>query len=605
MIERQIWRPPGRRLCSDANCLQCFVLWSGDTLHRGSREVPAEAGHYLGPSLNQLLMRRDLQRLAAREFDLLVVGAGIYGATIACEAAQRGLTVALIDRGDFGAATSANSLKTVHGGLRSLQRANVTEMRRFVRERRTLLRIAPHLAHPLRFVIPTRRTLTRSRAAMSVALTLNDWLARDRNDGVDPARRLPPSMVIGRDELLQLIPGLDPRVVTGGASWYDAQLSNPDRFLLAFVEAAAASGACVANYVAATAFLQRAGGVRGISARDELTGETFDIQAHVTLNVAGGWALPLLRSVDPGLPARVGVRISRAFNLVTRLPAPPCAVGNTAGGQYLFCVPWRNIAIFGTMHDNGIEDAERLSVGRTDVERFVGLINKAFPSVSLTLDDVTLVHRGLLPAVGQPDGDVQLAKESPIRDHRADGVPGLMTVVGVRYTTARETAQQAIDMLATVLDRRVAASRSADVPLPGGDVGDVTEFEQTARRAAGSVGPAGSGSLRPGAIDRLLRSYGSRYGDVMAVMQTTPTLAAPVSATCDISGAEVLRAIRDEMAVKVQDVVFRRTEAGSAGHPGTEAVAAIAAIMATELQWDRARVDAEIRSVDERYRIPV
>jgi glycerol-3-phosphate dehydrogenase len=145
-------------------------------------------------------VRRDLRSLSGTGFDVLVVGAGIYGATIAWEAAQRGLSVALVDRGDFGGATSFNSLKTVHGGLRSLQRGSLSEMREFIRERRSLLRIAPHLVHPLRFLVPTYGFAKRSRLVMATALAINDLVARDRNAGLDPALHLAPSCTISREE---------------------------------------------------------------------------------------------------------------------------------------------------------------------------------------------------------------------------------------------------------------------------------------------------------------------------------------------------------------------------------------------------------------------
>ena len=154
-------------------------------------------------------VRRDPDQLTGRSFDLLVVGAGIYGATIAWDAALRGLSVALIDRSDFGAATSANSMKTVHGGLRSLQRGNLREMRSFIQDRRAFLRMAPHLVEPITFAVPTTRGLSRHRLAMRAALILNDLVAADRNRGLDPARRLPAGRVVSRDEFLALEPGLD------------------------------------------------------------------------------------------------------------------------------------------------------------------------------------------------------------------------------------------------------------------------------------------------------------------------------------------------------------------------------------------------------------
>ena len=203
-------------------------------------------------------MTRDLRGLADTRFDLLIIGAGIYGATIAWDASQRGLSVALIDRGDFGGGTSANSAKTVHGGVRALQTGNLAELRAFVRERRALCRIVPHLVHPLPFVIPTYGGLTRNPLAMRVAFGLYDLLARDRNDLPDRSKHLPPSRFISRDECLALNPAIAPDGVTGGIIWHDCQMHNADRMVLAFVLSAVAGGAVAANYVEATAGYERA-----------------------------------------------------------------------------------------------------------------------------------------------------------------------------------------------------------------------------------------------------------------------------------------------------------------------------------------------------------
>ncbi len=460
-------------------------------------------------------MTRDISTLANGEFDLLVVGAGIYGATIAWEAAHRGLHVALIDRGDFGGGTSFNSLKTVHGGLRSLQRANLVEMRQFIRERRTLLRIAPHLVTPLRFLIPTYPELRRSRAVMRTVLAVNDWIARDRNEGLDRARHLPASQILGKEETLQLFPGLDASRVTGGASWFDGQMHNADRVLLSFVQSAAAAGATVANYVSAMALVRRGERVEGVSARDELTGATFDVRARVTVNAAGGWAPGLLGTAASRSLA--GVRMSRAINLVTRLPAPPCALGDTAGGQFLFCVPWRGRTMFGTLHDEYEGPADALSIAAKEVDRFIELINRAFPAARLRAQDVTLVHRGLLPASGRgPSGEVRLLKDSMVHDHRADGAAGLITVIGVRYTTARHTAQRAIDLAATVLGRSIPASRSSVTPLEGGSIPDVEAFLATASKA--------TATLTSCTLERLARTYGTHYSRVVSMIDGAGSL---------------------------------------------------------------------------------
>src|SRR5918993_416571 len=188
-------------------------------------------------------MQRDLRQLADTRFDVLVVGAGFYGVTTAWDAAQRGLSVAIIDKDDFGAATSFNNLKTLHGGLRSLQHLNFQQARLFVRERRALARIVPHLVRPLPFVVPTG--------------------------------------------------------VTGGAVWYDYQMQSTDRVTLSFLLSAIDAGAAAANYVRVTRFLQEHNRVIGVMAEDRMTRTTFVIRATVVVNAAGPWAASLLA----GLPA--------------------------------------------------------------------------------------------------------------------------------------------------------------------------------------------------------------------------------------------------------------------------------------------------------------
>ncbi|MCB0107865.1 MAG: FAD-dependent oxidoreductase, partial [Caldilineaceae bacterium] len=180
-------------------------------------------------------MQRDVTALTDHRFDLLIVGGGIYGAWVAWDAALRGLQVALIDQGDFGHATSANSLKTVHGGLRYLQDGDFGLVRLMIQERATLLRVAPHLVHPLPCVMPTYARFMRSRWVMGAALTLNNLLSLDHNQLPDPQKRLPLGRLLSRADCLALLPGVADAGITGGACWYDAQMYNSERLTLAVV----------------------------------------------------------------------------------------------------------------------------------------------------------------------------------------------------------------------------------------------------------------------------------------------------------------------------------------------------------------------------------
>ena len=251
-------------------------------------------------------MTRDLPRLAEREFDVLVVGGGIYGLTIAYDSAQRGLSVALIDRGDFGAATSFNHLKTIHGGLRYLQSADLRRMRESIRERRVFARISPRWVAPLAFAMPTGASLARNPIAMRTALAIDAFVGRDRNDRVDPARHLPAGRVVAGLECRDLFEGAI-RTVASAAVWHDYQTIDGDRLTLAFAHAAASNGAVLANYVEATGPLATGERVGGVRARDNLTAQTFDIRAR-------RWSTPpgMGRGAFSIRPARAFVASSRS-----------------------------------------------------------------------------------------------------------------------------------------------------------------------------------------------------------------------------------------------------------------------------------------------------
>jgi glycerol-3-phosphate dehydrogenase len=532
---------------------------------------------------------RDPEQLAKRSFDLLVVGAGIYGATIAWDAALRGLSVALIDRGDFGAATSANSLKTVHGGLRSLQRGNLCEMRSFIRDRRALLRIAPHLVEPIAFAIPTFRRPFSHPWTMRAAFLLNDLAAVDRNRGLDPARRIPAGRVVSRSDYLAYQPGVDPAGVIGGAIWSDAQLFSSDRLLLGFVQSAVDRGAVALNYVEALSLNRTAQRVHGAVARDRLSGRSYDIEARVVVNAAGAWAPALSATAVEG-GRRPRVRFAKALNLVTRLPTPCLALGAGHEGRFYFRVPWRGVSIFGTSQDPFDHHPEDLQVERDDVERLLTHINAAFPGVSVGVDDVTLVHKGLLLSAGQRDDEVLLAKKSLVWDHRQEGVDGLITVVGVRYTTARETASGVVDVVYRQLGLEPPPCQTASTPLAGGDVGSMDEL----LRKAEADRP--SGLPRP-ALERLVRAYGAGYRAVLLRLVRDPGLARPLGQASGVTAAEIVHAVEDEMAVTLADALVRRTEAGAAAWPGESAVAAAAAIMASRLGWNEERRTREVNDL--------
>lgn len=542
-------------------------------------------------------MVRDLRRLADSPLDLLVVGGGIYGAIAAWDAAERGLSVALIDRGDFGGGTSFNNLKTLHGGLRSLQALNLGQMRLFIRERRALARVAPHLVRLMPCVVPTYGGLKRSRLALRAALAINDLVAHDRNDGLsDPATLVPASRLVGRDDCLRLNPLIAPDGVTGGALWHDYQMRSSDRMTLSFLLSADRAGAIVANYVRARTLLRRGARVEGATVEDVLTGATFDVRARLVLNAAGPWAGALLDGVPEATRDQPPPGLSRAMNVVLRHLGHTHGCGGLTHGRFLFAVPWRDRTLVGTSHEPYRGTADELIVTGADVDAFLADVRDAFPRAGVTRDDVRLVHRGLLPAAAAAGETVALLRESAVVDHRRHGIDGLISIFSVRYTTARHTAERAVDAVCDALSRKTAPCRTAHAPVVGGDITSLADHERLV------VGRR-ENHMAESALRRVAALYGSGVDALLVRTQQDPALGAPLSRDCAVTGVEIVHAVRAEAAVRLSDAVLRRTGAGSAGHPGRDALERAADLMAAELGWTELQRRREINDVESVYRI--
>src|SRR5947207_1342050 len=268
-------------------------------------------------------MIRDLDRLTDHTFDVLVVGGGIHGLIVAYDAAQRGLSVALVERDDFGSGASFNHLRTIHGGLRYLQSLDLKRARESVRERRTIARIAPHAVRPIAFALPLYRSLTRGKLAMRAGLALDRVVAAGRNRGVAASHRLPAGRVMSRGTAIQDFPGLRRQGLTGAAVWYDYLTTEADRLTFTFAMAAVEHGAVVANHVEATGVLIDGRRVTGVTARETIGPRQLDIAARVTVNATGANVDALLKPLN----APTSIPMLKAMNLVTRRDAGEEALG--------------------------------------------------------------------------------------------------------------------------------------------------------------------------------------------------------------------------------------------------------------------------------------
>jgi glycerol-3-phosphate dehydrogenase len=537
---------------------------------------------------------RDATRLESGQFDVLVVGGGIHGLATAYEAASRGLRTALIEASDFGSGISFNHQKTAHGGLRSLQTLRFDRARDAIRERRALARIAPWFLRPLPFLLGTYRSVAKGRVALRAGFRLDRWLGRDRNQGIERELHLPPPKLLSRALTLKLFPGINPRNLTGGAQWYDYQMVQNDRLTLAFGAAADRAGAVLVNYVDAVEAIREGGQIRGMTARDHESGRTVTIRASITVNAAGSRAEEIMATFGVNRP----LPLLAAMNLVTSTSAKEIALAApTSQGRMLTLVPWHGRAIVGTSHSRELVAPERTKPSAAEIDAFIQEANDAFPALHLTRQDVTLVHRGLVPAVVIRGGEPGLRPAPAIYDHQQDRAKGAITIVGVKYTTARAVAERAVAVVARQLGRRLLPSRTSATVLPGAGMADHEGLAiETARRARIDL-PAN-------VIQRLGTLYAERSADIIGLMADRPELQQPVHDGQPATAAEIVHVIREEMAVHLSDIVLRRTGLGAAGHPGSAVLSGCARIAAAELGWSEERTAQEIASVEQIYAIP-
>lgn len=535
---------------------------------------------------------RDLVRLASTEFDVLVVGAGVYGLTAAYDAAQRGMQVAVIDRSDFGSGISFNHQKTALGGLR-LQSFGLGRARESIVERRALARMAPHLVRPLIFLAGTYRATNRRRRLIDLGFRVERWVGRDRNEGLPPALRLPGGTTISRGACLKLFPGIPQDGLTGGAMWYDYLMVAADRLTLAFGLAAAARGACLANYVEATGPIKDGTRVVGVRARDAQSGDRFEIRAKLTIIAAG--------SQTGVFAAACGVKRSypllKAMNVLTTRAVGEIAVGaSTPAGRMLTMVPWRDRALIGTSQSHRLVQPDDTGVTDEELDAFIAEINAAYPVLKLRRDEVRLVHRGLVPAEMRK-GRPELRRQSEVQDHTRDGVDGAISIVGVKYTTARAAAEKAINLAQRKLGLRKTRSQTGTTPLPGAEDADTETIARDVARARGL-------RLDDSLVCHLAGIHGVGATDLVELIAENPALSTRVRSDDPTIGAEIVHAARHEMALTLVDAVVRRTALGAAGHPGAEPADACARLLQHELGWSDARRLEELTALD-RFYLPV
>ncbi|MDD3249360.1 MAG: glycerol-3-phosphate dehydrogenase/oxidase [Smithella sp.] len=547
-------------------------------------------------------MERFIEKNNHEKFDVIVIGGGISGASVAYEAATRGLKVALLEKKDFSWATSAATSKMIHGGLRYLINGEVRLVRESLRERRVLGNIAPNYVypHPI-MMMHHKKPLKNNKRVVKVGMLLYDALSYDKNRTWDSCKRIPSHRTISRKEVLRQEPHVRPEGLAGASVFCDCMSIFPERLTLAFIKSAVAHGAKAANYAQVEGFLMDAGSrVAGVKVKDLLTGKVHDIAGTVTVNCGGPWADLLLNLAEPNGKETPPLRRSEGIHIITAKPllSGQYIVGSmTPSGRHFFLIPWRNHTLIGTTDKpfNGNPDDYRVT--RESIMELIDDVNRSFGDGKLSYQDVKHTYGGLRPLIEKETSETYFSsRKYEIYDNKDAGLDGLITVEGGKYTTSRQLAENCLKIVAVKLGRNLGKSVTNKKFLTGSEIKDLNFFMNEALEQ-------GNGISRT-TLKYLARNYGTEYKEIVKLARADQALSETLNDDGEIQ-AQVVYAVRNEMARTLSDIVMRRTGIGTLGNPGEEVLRKVAAVAAKELRWDKEKTEKEIAAVVQLLKIPV
>lgn len=526
---------------------------------------------------------RDFHSIQSRSYDLVVIGGGINGAATARDAALRGLSVLLLEKNDFASGTTSWSSRLVHGGLRYLEYFEFHLVRESLREREILLRTAPHLVKPIQMTIPIYGGGARSYWEIQAGMILYDVLSYDKT--------LPNHRMLSTAKVRQLFRSVDQEDSKGAAQYFDGQAEFAERLCLEILIDAQAAGADVLNYTTVTALKRDGDRITQLSGVDQITEETFTINLSdkgVVVNTSGPWVDRVLglgqrdgEDAPIGRDRKIG-GTKGSHIIVDQFPGAPegaLYVEAKSDGRPFFIISWCGQCLIGTTDLKYDGDLDRVKASDEEVDYLIAETNQVLPTARLTREDVRFTYSGVRPlpyVEGKKAGSITRAHI--LNDHTKEGVSNLVSLIGGKLTTHRQVGEEMTDWAFKKMGKTPPPSPARQRPLPGCIWPDDARIGEAHKHYQGRVNPE--------SIDYLFSVYGARGQEVLALVDDAPDLAYPLIDTQPNIRAEVVYAIRHEMAHTLLDITRRRTILAMNTHYGYDVLPTILETLQSHCGWD-------------------
>jgi len=546
-----------------------------------------------------------LEIAAIREFDLIVIGGGIAGVGIAQDAASRDLSVLLIEKDDFAAGTSSKTSKLIHGGLRYVEKLKINRTRQLAGERALLAQLAPHLIRDFSFVLPIKKQKKILSWKAKLGLTLFDFLSRSTNSNH-------PHQNLSQKELLEAAPALTSPDLTSGVRFHDC-LTDDARLVLAVLKSACDEGANAINYIEVKGFSQGENGLTEVLCHDRYSGEELTFRGKMCVSAVGVWTDGLLRLADPSWQK------STEFSKETHILVLPSAFEtNNAllipveNGRQISVIPWQRALLIGAHYTGYTGDLNNPLPSKEDVQYLLDGVNNYGVSRKLTMNDVVAAWSGVRPASKINDanssdnrsdgvrGNKKQTAKNEIKEHRIiEGPAGIVGLIGGKLSNYRLISEEVVDrVIKNASDRKLSLpnlpSRTKRTMLGGWK--DKDDFLTL---TAGIAAKARKLTLEPATIDHLIASYGKDAQLVIDIVERQPLLNERICPDFPPIMAEVAYCVLTEMAVSLEDVLFRRIRLAAVHQiQCRDAAPKVASMMQNLLNWDDARAALELQRLE-------
>ncbi len=527
--------------------------------------------------LGRYVMKREFASLAGKQFDLLVCGGGIYGAWTAYDAALRGLSVAIVEQGDWAGATSSASSKLIHGGLRYLETWDFKLVTKAIRERQRLLELAPHRVWPLRFGVPIYKDSRIGTLQLKAGLTLYDLLAGTPGKfmaGPEIAHRH-----FDRAAFAERFPFLDQSGLSGGYTYGDAQTDDA-RLVLELIAGAMDAGAVCVNHCRMTGLIEREGRATGATVQDVPSGDSAQVLARQIVQTSGQWTAS-------SAPGRDWCRLSKGVHLV--LPALPggeaLLLTAKSDGRVFFIIPWYGMTLVGTTDDDYSGDPDQVSVEERDIAYLLAEANRYLKTAWSAADIV-----GSFAGVRVMKRSDEASPSDVSRDWELKTAGnGVHYSIGGKLTSAREDAARIVDAVCRQLDV-AAACTTMRRRFPWAPEQDFDQWSAATGAQARQLG------VDQESAQWLLRRHGKRAGEILHGIAADPRLAERILPGLPLIHADLLFCARNEMAVHLEDLLRRRMPLLILAKLSESMLRRIAGTVAEAMGWDEAAIVSEIEA---------